>query len=73
MGLRSSSLSVTGETAVFRAFPPVSIGVKPIVTNHDLSFVGDMRSHPGDELQIIHRFQTGRVVAISVTDPALGL
>jgi hypothetical protein len=30
----------------------VGSGVKPIVTNYDLPFVGDMRGHPGDELQI---------------------
>ena len=62
-----------GRDPRFPHLSPVGIGIKPIVTNHDLPLVGNMRGHPNDELQIIHRFQTGRVLAISVTDLALGL
>jgi hypothetical protein len=37
----------------------VDIGVKAEVTDHDLAFVGNMRSHPGDGLQKIYRLLLG--------------
>jgi len=49
----------------------VGIGIKAIVTDHDLPLVGDMGGYAGHELQIIHRLLVGRVPAPSVTDFAL--
>jgi hypothetical protein len=50
----------------------VGVGVQPVVTNHDLALVRDMRSHPGDKLQIIHRLLLRAVPAPTITDLALG-
>jgi len=33
---------------------PVGIGVQPILADGDLAVVRDMRSDPGDELQVVH-------------------
>jgi hypothetical protein len=30
----------------------VGVGVQPMVTDHDLPLVGNVRGHPGDKLQI---------------------
>jgi len=45
-----------------------SIGVQAIVTNHHLALVGDMRGHPGDELQIIHHLLLRAVPAPAIAD-----
>ena len=50
----------------------MGIGVRAIITNHDLPLVGDMRGDPGDELQIIHRLLLGPVWAVAITDLGLG-
>jgi len=49
-------------------FPPVGVGVEAVITDSDLAFVGDMRGHPGDELQIIHRLLLGAVLVITIAD-----
>jgi len=51
----------------------VGVGVQPVLTDHDLALVGNVRGHPGDKLQIIHRLLVGRVLTVSVTDLAFGL
>jgi len=43
--------------------PPMGVRVEPVVTDHDLAFVGNMRGHPGDKLQIIHRLRRGPLLA----------
>jgi hypothetical protein len=35
--------------------PPVGVGIEAVISHGDLAFVGDMGSHPGDELQVVHR------------------
>jgi len=49
-------------------FPPVGVGVEAVITDSDLAFVGDMRGHPCDELQIIHRLLLGAVLVITIAD-----
>ena len=53
---------------------PVGIGVEPVVADHDLALVGDVRDHPGDELQVVHPRELGAVGAVPVADltPAEG-
>ena len=46
------------------------IGVQAEVTDGDLSLVGDMRSDPGDELQIVHPLHLFGVFPIAVADLA---
>ena len=38
----------------FPHLAPMSIGVKAIITDHDLTFIGDVGSHSSYELQIVH-------------------
>jgi hypothetical protein len=54
--------------ARFLGLSPVGIGIKAIVTDHDLPLVGNVRGHPGDELQIIHHL---RLLPRAVTAPAI--
>ena len=49
----------------------MGVGVEPIVADHDLAPVRDVRDDPGDELQIIHRLQFGRLPAPAIADLAL--
>ena len=53
--------------------PPVGVGVEAAIAHHDLALVGDVRGHPGDELQIVHRLQIRAFLAIPITDLALRL
>jgi len=46
----------------------VSVSIKPIVADHDLPLVGNMRRHSGNELQIIHCLLLGAHLAIAVAD-----
>jgi hypothetical protein len=59
-----------GNTACLPGFPPMGIGVETVVADHDLALVGNMRGHPGDELQVVHPLQLG-AAAVPVADPAL--
>ncbi len=49
----------------------MGIGIQPVITDHDLAFVGNVRNDPGDELQVVHPLELGAVVAVPVADPAL--
>jgi hypothetical protein len=49
----------------------MGVRVEAVVTDHDLAFVGNMRSHPSDKLKIIHRLLLGAFLAIAVTNFAL--
>jgi len=40
-----------GNKARLLDFPPMGIGERPIIADHDLPLVGDMGGHLGDELQ----------------------
>jgi hypothetical protein len=51
----------------------VGIGVEAVISDSDLAFVGDMGSHSGDELQIIHRLLLYVVLTVPVADLAVGL
>ena len=51
----------------------VGIGVKTVVTNHDLSFVRNVRGHSGNKFQIIHTLQFQVAFVILVEEPAFGL
>lgn len=53
--------------------PPVGVGVRPMVTDHHLTLIRDMRGHPGDELQIIHGRRGGPLLARLVTNFTLTL
>jgi len=33
----------------------MGISVEAVITHCDLTLVGDMGSHPGDKLQVVHR------------------
>lgn len=44
-----------GLKLAFRALPPVGVGVKAVVADHDLALVGNMGSDPGDELQVVQK------------------
>jgi len=46
----------------------VGIGAKAIVTDHDLAFIGNVRCHPGNELQIIHRLLLYAILAMPITN-----
>ena len=35
-------------------FPPVGVGIQPIISHRDLALFGNMRGHPGDELQVVN-------------------
>ena len=75
METSSVSMSTDGSRrtqARFLGLSPVGIGVKAIVTDHDLPLVGNVRGHPGDELQIIHRLLLRAVTAPAITDLAPG-
>jgi hypothetical protein len=50
----------------------VGVGVQPI-TDHDLAFIGNVESHPGDELQIIHRLLLRTVLPMPITNFESGL
>ena len=49
----------------------MSVGIEPVIPDHDLALVGDVGGHPGDELQIVHRLQLSCAFPISVADQAL--
>jgi len=49
---------------------PVSIGIEAEITDGDLTLLWNMRSDPGDELQIIHRLQLFSSFPIPVADLA---
>ena len=51
----------------------VGIGVKTVVTNHDLPFVRTVRGHSGNKFQIIHTFRFQFTFVILVEDPAFSL
>jgi hypothetical protein len=44
------------------------MGVKTIVTNHDLSLIGDVKSHPGYELKIFGVPHNPSPIAVSGWD-----
>ena len=46
----------------------MGVGVQPVIPDHHLALVGDVRGHPGDKLQIIHRLQLGGLPAPVVAD-----
>jgi len=48
----------------------MSIGVKAIVANHNLSLIGNMRGDSGDKLQIIHRLLLPTMPRILITNLA---
>jgi hypothetical protein len=48
--------------------PAVGVGIQAKITNHDLAFIWNMRRHPGNELQIIHRLQRVAMPPMPVTD-----
>ena len=50
----------------------MGVGVQAVVADHDLALVGNMRSRPGDELQIVHHLQIGALLAVPIADLALG-
>jgi hypothetical protein len=49
----------------------VSVGIEPVIPDHDLAFIGDVGRDPGDELQIIHRLQFRAVLTMTVANFAL--
>jgi hypothetical protein len=49
-----------GNTVRLPDFPPVGVGIEPVVTDHDLALFGDVRGHPGEKLQVVRRLQRGR-------------
>jgi len=51
----------------------MGVGVEAVITHHHLALVGNVRGHPGDELQIVHRLQLGSLLTMTVADFALGL
>jgi len=51
----------------------VGIGIKTVVTNHDLTFIGNVRGHSGNKFQIIHTFQFQVAFVILVEEPAFSL
>ena len=51
--------------------PPMSIGVQAEVANRHLPLIRDMRGHPGDELQVVHRLLLFGLFPITVDHLAL--
>jgi hypothetical protein len=51
----------------------VGIGVKTVVTNHDLTFIGNVRGHSGNKFQIIHTFCFQFAFVILVEELAFSL
>jgi hypothetical protein len=51
----------------------VGVGIGPVVTEHDLAFLGDVGRHPGDELEIVHPLELPALGAAPVADLALRL
>jgi hypothetical protein len=49
----------------------VSVGIEPVIPDHDLAFIGNVGRDPGDELQIIHRLQFRAVLTMTVANFAL--
>jgi len=49
----------------------LGIGVQAVITDRDLAVIGNTRSHPGDELQVVHRLLLGTVLAPTIVDLAL--
>ena len=48
------------------------IRVQALVPDGNLAFIGDMGRDSSDELQIVHRFQLGALLAVAIPDLALG-
>jgi hypothetical protein len=48
----------------------MGVGVEPVVTDHDLTHVGDMGRHPDDDLQAVHPFELRAVGTVPVADLA---
>ena len=46
----------------------MSIRVKAIVTDHDLSLIGDMSGDPGNEVEVVHLGLLGIGVSVLVYD-----
>jgi len=44
------------------------VGIKPVITNHHLALIGNMRGHSGDEFQIIHLLKFCAVFAILIAN-----
>jgi len=57
-----------GPKARLLDFPPVGVGVETVITDRDLALVGDMRGHPGDELQVVHLLHISGLFPIPVAD-----
>ena len=51
----------------------MSVGIEPVIPDHDLALIGDVGRDPGDELQIIHRLQFRAVLTMTVANFALML
>ena len=43
--------------------PPMSIGIQTIISDSHLPLVGDVRSYPGYELQVVHRLLVAGALA----------
>jgi hypothetical protein len=54
----------------FPHLAPMSIRVKAIITDHDLTFIGDVGSHSSYELQIVHPFFFGSPFAVLIANLA---
>jgi len=50
--------------------PPMGVPVEAVISDRDLALVGNMGSHPGDELQVIHALGLFSLFPILVADPA---
>jgi len=51
----------------------VGIGIEAVIADHNLSFVRNVRGHPGNKLQIIHRLCLRAVFSVLIEDPPLCL
>jgi len=53
--------------------PPMSVGIQTIISDSHLPLVGDVRSHPGYELQVVHRLLVAGALAMPIANLALRL
>jgi hypothetical protein len=54
-------------------FPPMGVGIETVITDSDLALVGNMGSHSGDELRVVHALRLSGVFAIPIADLTLFL
>jgi hypothetical protein len=46
----------------------MGVSVEAVISHRDLALVGNMRGHPGDELQVVHPLLVSFVFPIPVAD-----